>query len=417
MTVLYWRGDAPAVAEVKTLTLSGTWESDDLILLTINGKRLVVPAASTVTGDIASTVADAWNECAIAEFAEVTAEAVGSAVLLTHDTPGVPFGLAVVTTEANDDPADDQAADLATTTAATGPYHWDEPANWSTGAAPANGDEVYLADSSVDVRYGLEQSAVTLDKLDIARSYTGRVGLPQRQRAGYVEYRETYLQIGAAAMVIGAGDGAGSGSLRIDTGTAQTAIDVHGTGPSSEAGIEAFLWRGNHADNQLHVTAGSVGVAVLPGETATLATLRVGYQRSVAGDAAVRCGAGATLDAVEQSGGLLVLQSDVATATVTDGELVYLDGALGALELDGGSVRYRSAGELTLAAVGRGGVLDFRQDMRPRTVAGCALHDGFELHDPFRTVTFSAGIDLVRCSPADGLLNIGSHLTLTPTAI
>src|SRR6185295_12509087 len=104
-----WRGDAPAVAQVDTLTVGGTIEATDIFKMTINGKTLSVTAGSTVAATVATTIATAWNASTIPEFAEITAAATsGGALTLTADTPGKPFVCTVSTTEANGDPADAQ---------------------------------------------------------------------------------------------------------------------------------------------------------------------------------------------------------------------------------------------------------------------------------------------------------------------
>jgi hypothetical protein len=87
------------------------------------------------------------------------------------------------------------------------------------------------------------------------------------------------------------------------------------------------------------------------------------------------------------------------------------------LNLDGGTEHYESSATLTTANVGSTGVLDFRQDMRPRTVTNCNLHERGEIHDPARTVTWTNGIDLVRCAVEEVVLDVGTHWTLSPSNI
>src|SRR5690606_131189 len=126
----------------------------------------------------------------------------------------------------------------------------------------ANGDDVCLEASETAIRYGLDQAAVTLNSLQVAASYTGEIGLPRRNTSGasgYVEYRPRYLQIGAAAVVIGHGEGDGSGRLLLDTGSVQTEIVVHRTAAPAEQQGHAFAWKGTHAGNALDVRASPVG--------------------------------------------------------------------------------------------------------------------------------------------------------------
>lgn len=423
MSTRVWLGHAPAVAQVTTITYTDTWATDDTATLTINGKSITVTLGATQTiPALLDLLIEAWNDSTIPEFAEITATEDGTDTLtLTADTAGVPF-----TVSASVDTAGDGDVGSPTNSVeATGPNHWDNAANWSGGAVPVNSDDVVLANSEVSVKYGLAQSAVTLDSLVIEQSFTGDVGLPRTNTDGssYVEYRAQYLAIGATAFTIGKGEGSGSGRLKIDNGSVQTALNVYNSGSPAETGLPAILWKGTNASNAVTVNKGSFGAAVFPGEAATVATLRVGYTTNVTGDAVVWCGDGVTLTTVNQSGGTLTAASTITTHNQTAGELIFSDkqdgttAAITTLNLDAGAARYRATGTLVTANVGSDGVLDFRQDQRSRTVTNCNIYERSELHDPFKTVTFTNGVDLVRCGPLDVMLDIGQHLTLTPSAI
>jgi hypothetical protein len=67
--------------------------------------------------------------------------------------------------------------------------------------------------------------------------------------------------------------------------------------------------------------------------------------------------------------------------------------------------------------VSDGGTLDYSRDMRSRTVTNANVYAGGAVLDPHKTVTFTNGVDLVRCGLADVTLDVGTHLTLTPSAI
>lgn len=423
MTLRRWRGDAPAVAQVDTLTVGGTIEADDEFTLTINGKSLTVAAGSTDADAVRDALVSAWNALDAAthpEFAEITAEATGNTgeFTLTADTPGKPFVVSAATTEAGGGAADGQTLTRVTTTANSGPNVWGVPENWSGGATPIDGDDVVI-DGGADILYDLDQSAVTLASVTIDQQFGGTIGLPLSTggTTPYSEYRDDALKIGAALLTIGSGEGAGSGRIKIDLGAAQSTVHVLNTGNAVETGVPAVLLKGAHSGNVVNVTKGSVGIGLRSGEAATVATLRVGYRTNPAGDAVVRCGPDVTLTNIEQSGGTLSIASDVATVTVTGGELIFLNGSMTTLNLDGGAVRYNSDGALTTANIGSGGVLDFRQNMRGRTVSQCNLYERFEYRDPFGTVALPNGWDFVRCTPNDGTLEIAPHQTLTPEAI
>lgn len=94
-STIQWRGDAPAVAQITTITLGGSVASGDEVTMTINSKVVTVVASSASLSALATALATAWNASDIAEFAEVTATADATVLTLTADTAGKPFTVAV----------------------------------------------------------------------------------------------------------------------------------------------------------------------------------------------------------------------------------------------------------------------------------------------------------------------------------
>lgn len=422
MSTHVWQGDAIAVAQESRATPANVG-AGDVFTLTLGGVAVSYTAASgDGVAEVVAGLVAVWNASTAPQLTEITASDQTSYVKLLHDTAGVEFTVAGSTTDG--DSNDTQTLAISTPTAAAGPYVW-AAANFDSGALPANGDTVVFEDSDVDVRYGLNQSTVTLAVLRIKKSYTGQIGLARTAAASYhktgtssyTEYRDTYLRIGATSVEIGEADGSGSSRLKLDLGTAQTTINVHDTGSSSEVAHRALILKGSHASNVVNVNKGQVEVAPFAGETATIATLRVGYKTNRAGDSDVRLGSGVTLTTIEQSGGLLDVQSAATTLNLTGGICSFRgSGAMTTLNLDGGTCHYQSSGTLSALNLGSGGVFDCRRDMRSRTVSVCEAYGG-ALYDPHKTVTWSAGIDLHRTGPAGVTLDIGENLRLTPGAI
>jgi len=418
MATVYWVGGAAPVAKVVTCTIGGTVEAGDIFKITMGAKTLSYSAGTTNAETEATALAAAWNALSATtypEFAEITAAATsGGALTLTHDTAGTDFSVTLATTESNGGAADDQTFTQSDTTANAGPNDWSTAANWSGGAVPVNGDDVVIENSAVSIYYGLAQSAVTLASLVIESSYTGAIGLPPDNANDYVEYRDQYLAIGATVLkILG-----GTGQVNIDVGSAQTAATITSAARSNTTGLPAILLKGTHVGNTVTVTKGDVGVAVKAAETATAATLAVGYDASLAGDATVVCGSGVTLTTINQSGGSLTIESNATTINQTEGTLhVTGAGAVTTLNLDGGTCYYKSTGTCTTANVGNGGVLDFRRNPSARTVTNCTVNYGAAVYDPAKTVTWTNGLDLYRCSVDEITLDVGSHLTLTPSAI
>lgn len=422
MSTHVWQGDAVAVAQESRATPANVGTAD-VFTLTCGGVSVSYTAASgDGVAEVVAGLVAAWNASTAPQLTEITASDQTSYVKLLHDAAGVEFTVTGSTTDG--DSTDTQTLTVTTPTAAAGPYVW-AAENFDTGTLPTDSDTVVFEDSDVDVRYGLNQSTVTLAVLKIKKSYSGQIGLARTASAGYhksgnsayTEYRDTYLRIGATSIEIGEGDGSGSSRLKLDPGTAQTTINVHDTGSSSEVAHRALMLKGTHASNELNVNKGQVEVAPFAGETATIATLRVGYKTNRTGDADVRTGSGVTLTTIEQSGGLLDVQSAVTTVNLTGGSFSFRgSGAMTTLNLDGGTCYYQSAGTLTTLNLGSGGVFDCRRDMRARTLTNCEAYGG-AIYDPHKTITWSGGIDLHRTGPAGVTLDIGEDLRLTPGAI
>ncbi|MFA5234980.1 MAG: hypothetical protein WC390_11330 [Sulfurimonas sp.] len=416
MATNVWRGGAPAVAQLDTITVAGTWATNDIATITINGHALTFTVGATQTGAAVVTgLVALWAASTLPECLEVTAaDGSGDTVTLTAVTAGVPFTVTVSETTAGDG-----TLSLAVTTANSGPNDWSTASNWSLAAAPVNTNDVIIEWSEYSIYYGLAQSGVTLASLTVKQSFTGTIGLPRINASDYPEYRDTYLAIGATVMTIGGGDGIGSGRIKINNGTVQTAFTLLGSGSTLEDGIGAIVWKGTHASNAVSVTKGDLSVAPFAAEVATVLTLKMGYYDSPDTDAVVTCGSGVTLGTVIKNGGNLTCDNTTTaitafTQTAGEATIYGMTNAVTALNLYGGRVYYSTAGTLTAGVVMADAVLDFSRDMRAKTVTAIQAYGQNTIFDPAAVVTFTSGIDYMGC---DGITGIGKHRTWTPTAI
>ncbi|MFZ5829143.1 MAG: hypothetical protein ACOY3P_03610 [Planctomycetota bacterium] len=424
MSTRIWEGGAAAVAQVDTLTVGGTIETSDVFSITIGNKTLSVVGGSATAATVAAAIVSAWNALSAEdypEFAEITAaEGSGGTLTLTADVPGVPFTVSVATTESGGGAADDQTFGRAATVANSGPKDWNTAANWSGGAVPVNSDDVIIDLPDVEILYGLAQSAVTLSSLKIVANQSLLIGLPRVNESGYPEYRDTYLAIGATACTVEQRGSRSVTRLKLDTGSAQATLVVNGTGSEvgDEADVPAMCWKGTHASNAVTVNRGSLGIACLPGEVATAAAIDIGYQSIVESDSYVWCGAGCTLTTVEKIGGNLRADASLTTLTQTGGNTTTrAAAAITTANIDGGTLYHESSGTITTANIGSGAALDLRRDMRSRTVTNANLYSGGAIYDPGKSVTWTNGIDVLRAALTAVTLDIGSHLTITPSAV
>ena len=99
MTLKIWRGDAPAVAQVTTVTPANV-EIGDVFALIINGKSVSFTATAATASNVCDGLAAAIAASDIQEFGEFTAESANGVLTLTAATAGVPFVVTSSTTNA-----------------------------------------------------------------------------------------------------------------------------------------------------------------------------------------------------------------------------------------------------------------------------------------------------------------------------
>lgn len=383
MGTLYWEGKADAVAQVSTGsidTVDGT-PANNTFTVTIGGVA-VSATGDTDVSTTATALRAALNASTHPYFAAVTWSGSSGDITGTADTAGVPFVAALTVSGAGTG----SVTDFSDTTASAGPNHWDTADNWDTGAVPVASDVVYIRDSSVNICWGLAQSAVDLNELHIEKTYTGKIGLDYRSFAtsadgdtldtSKAEYRDTYLAIESDAVELGyhAGPGNPNGSQRIklDLNVHAATVTVHDTARSpSETGKPVVRLKANSSSTDVFVRGapGGVGIAAgLPGETSTVRKVSVSDD---GGDTRVHVGDGVTVTTYEQKGGQNVLRAGTATVTTVDvqGGNLTLEGdqVVTTLKIEGGTVVSNVTG--TIGTVTHdGGTLDLTESNQARTI-------------------------------------------------
>ena len=413
MGTVVWNGDAPAVAQVSTHTVVDTWATNDTATLLCGGYSVTftVAGTETVAAVVAGLVA-AWNLSTDPTLAEITASDTNPSVTLTG-TAGVPF----ITTSSEATAGDGVVGDQVDTTVSSGPNDWSTAANWDTSAVPVDADDVAIENSAISILYGLAQSAVELTSLRVESTMTGAIGLPRTNSGGYVEYRDTALKTSATTATI---DGSGSSRINIEWDTdVKTACTVNGTGTAAETNVPPMILSGGHATNTLNVNKGTVGVAYYAGDTASIATADIGYITNKSSDANVSFGSGTTLATLATRGGATVAECAISTALTHSGGTVEVAAAATVATLNnrGGTVYYTSTGTCTTLNASGGSVTDFRRNSSGRTFTNANTFSGAAIYDPAASVTWTNGIDLEQCGLLDVTLDLGDHLTWTPTAI
>jgi hypothetical protein len=370
------RGDAQVVRDLWTITPGAS--NNAVYTVTINGKDVTYTAdASALVAEITAGLVAALQASTIPEFMEVT-WADGTTVLTgTGPATGKPV---VITCSAS-------AGSLTpvNTTPAEGPNHV-IAVNFDTGSLPASNDTLILQDSAVSLLYTLDKSAVVLDLLLAPADYTGKLGLPQLTASnGYYEYRDTYFAIGADEVRIGEGNGDGSGLIKLDLGSGQTLVQVFKTGNADDRDYGAVQLLATHANNELRVFAGTVDVAMGPGQVSTFATIR-------ATGGQVRCGAGVTLTTVEANGTSTVEVRSAATTLKTQdsGQIKKLgSGAIGTVEVAGGLVEYSAGGTITTLIVRSNCTFDASKLAVAVTITNSTAYDRATIKDPNGMITWT----------------------------
>jgi len=423
MSVNHWMGDADEVAQVHTFTVQDTWAAADTATLTCGRKSITYTSTGSATAAIAAGLVSAWNASEEPELTEVTASSTsgGSVVSLTADTAGLSF----VVSASENTAGDGTVSGPSTGTANSGPNCWNVASNWSLGTVPTSTDNVRIEDSDVDILYGLTLSCAPAT-IDLRKSYTGNLGLARTNTGGYVEYRETELTLAstgnATTIDIGKGDGDGASRIRLDLGNGVTSgtqvVNVHGTAATRTSGdydVPCVLINGS-TGGELNINKGDVGLAFYGGDTATFSTVRIGYISNKTSDARLSCGSDATLTTIYKTGGQLEVRSNVTTLTQHVGRTRVQAGTLGTANVIGGTLNLNSTGAPTTINLYPNGTLDYRENGQSKGApTDVNMYQGAALHDPAKTVTWNANINLIGCGNTDVTLDVGKDITISAT--
>lgn len=381
MADIRYIGMEPEVAQVDTFTVGGTIEAGDIFILTVtalDGSTHEVVFVSTDT-NIATVVAGlvaAWNDDTTDFCTPVSAVDAQPDFTLTADVAGVAFSVALTTTEAGGGAADDQTVARDATTANAGPTHYADTGNWSGGALPGAGDDAYIEGATILT--GLDQSAAgTMASLHITES---RIGTNPADG-----YDPTYFEVRATIADVNYNNGLAavtqSGPVMLDFGAVETALTIHDTGIDSTnsasrtaPGVRILA---ANAASDIFVRKGIVAIAPGAGETSTVGTITVGYTSQKGTDSDVLIGDGVTLTTLIQQGGDVVQRCASTTSTMESGTLrTEGEGAIGTLNVKGGTCTSNSTGTITAANVTGKGSLDLTRSDEPRTITTLKIGAG-----------------------------------------
>jgi hypothetical protein len=318
MATKIWLGGASTTAQVDTLTVGGTVESDDVFTVTLTAEDGTT-AAVTVDGDdhggnaasVVTALLAALQASTNALFTSVAWTSPTSTTIRgTAKVAGVPFYASVTTTEAGGGSADLQTFTRAATTANSGPSDFATAANWSGASVPVDGDDIIFQDSVWPVLYGLRQNA--LDPASVRRGESYRADVGDRVK-GY------QLILGSITDVFIRGSG---GVFRLSGG--KTNVYIEGTSSDNDA----VVLQGVSTNIYISGTAVRGGIRLKANATVTNLdmhnvgpTARITVDSGNTAPTSLRMGggridwAGSTITTLTQAGGYFVLDGSAAVTT------------------------------------------------------------------------------------------------------
>lgn len=411
-------GTGTPTREKYTLVVGGTIEAGDEFRHTINGKLELVAASTTNADTTASEIQARLAALKHPEFSEFESSVSGATVTVEVKAAhaGKPITLTTSTTEAGGGAADTQTYVQTNTVVNDGPNVL-KASNLSGGVLPSATDSLYFQESAVDLKYALTAiSAVgTLTLLDIQASYTGKIGLPRRnkdQALEYNEYRPRYLDCDATNVRIGWGEGNGSPRIMLDLGSVLTTVTVYKSAASEDTGYHAIRLKATNASNALVVYGGTVDIAPDENEVSTFATISVYGGK-------VRTSAGVTHGNIFV-GGTGIFEANVRTGTVVLIEVtdnghatVYSTQAITNIYVRSGTFVYKGSGTITQITVGPTGKFDASQNPNNFTVTGAVvLYAGAKFYDPNKKGTYSTAWQF-HCDPNEVEVKLGKRFNAT----
>jgi len=377
MATKIWLGGASTTAQVDTLTVGGTVETDDVFIVTLTAEDGTTTSITVDGpdhgGNATSVTAALQSECSASThplFAAITwTNPTSTTVVATAKVAGVPFYLSVSTTEAGGGSADAQTFARTSTTANSGPSDFNTAANWSGSSVPVDSDDIIFQDSVWPVLYGLRQN--TLDPASVRRGESMRADVGDRVK-GY------QLIMGTITDVFVRGSGgvfrlSGSKTNVYIEGTSPdndavvlqgTSTNVYISGPSVRGQIR-FVANSTVTNLDMHQTGSTARITVDSGNTAPT-LLRMGTGRID--------WSGSTITTLTQTGGYFVLNGSAAATTVSVHAGTLDDrssGTIGTLNVVGGTftVKNNYATSQTITTLNQvAGTTDLRNGLSNITV-------------------------------------------------
>ncbi len=245
--------------------------------------------------------------------------------------------------------------------------NWNTVGNWSLGAVPTTGVHVIIPAGSPSITTMPTGAGITdvLGNVLVEDGYTGTIG-----NVDGIVGSTDYLSITPANLTF-----AGSGLAFINVNAAAISPLILNTAAKANP-YSAGLFLLGSAFVTVQIKAGDVGIALRPGETATVAAVKL----ECANGGSCQAGSGLTLNQWLQTGGDGLLNAAATLINLDAGTLVTRGtGAIAGLNVFGGTLYPEATGVITTLGMA-GGVTDFRSSRASRTVTTPTISAGAILH-------------------------------------
>jgi len=369
-----WRHPSnTGVAQVWQGTVASNTNTHTFILTVTADDGTTAVISTTANGTLTATqlaeaLVAAWNASTDPLITPITAQNTGAVLTLTADTAGVPFSVAATGTGT--------WSTTGNTTANVGNNDYSTAANWQLNAIPVATNDVIIGVGTVDILYGLNQSAVALADFRVEKGCKSKIG----QFANGLAY---YLRIDPDLVKI---EYSGQRAL-FDIGGAAISPYIWCDGSPELTGRYVVYIKGS-AIATLEIGKGTVAVAPFEADSATITTLRIGYDSTQSSDVNVLIGRNVTLTTLDMAGGIAKALCAFTTGNVLAGATLTTEGTGAITTLNAyGTVYPNSSG--TIGTLNAYGVVDFTKDRRPRTVSTLVLFPGCTVRY-HGNITFSA---------------------------
>lgn len=398
MADIVWAGKQTSRPQSGTLTVT-TADTGGTITVTVGGTRsVIITPTTTNTTTTASELLAALQASTEGEFSEITWTSSTNVITFVGPADGAPITISKTDGGTN-----------ATTLAATGiatplsPHDVADAANWVGGAVPVDGDTAVFEASAVDALYNLDEFTANTVKVIRRASYTGKIGLPDTNALGYVEYRPTRFETAGVTHTLEQADSDAADQVRMKlTAAGASTVTITGNNAGS-VGDEVFDVTGLASTSVVNVSNASVVISPRTADSSTVATIR-------ANNATVTVGPAVTLTTLNVTGGSALVQATYTTLAMDrDASVEVRRAAVGTTTTnDGGTLTWKSTGTFGTLSLGSDGVLDMSQAPATITPTAITMQQGATLNDPAGRLAKTYTITLTRCGVQDVTLDLGT---------